>query len=304
MRKAQREKRKGAFSFIIVPHNLTKRMITFTLRDWSVYSSLAMLIFGIILVGSFSVYSALLTRKLINYEMMKSTVVQQQKEIDSFANQIEELKKSVSELSNKDNQLRKLLGISQRQDLPGSSAVAKQGTDSTELKNTLAQLNERIKTRKESLKELLSSIDSIKTRFAATPSVWPTRGNIVSWFGYRSYPWRGFHTGVDIDTWYGAPIRAAADGVVIHAGWGKNGFGRSVVIDHGYGLTSLYGHCSKLAIGIGTRVKKGQLIGFVGSTGLSTGPHLHFQVAKWDAPINPVRYLDLDIFSASRSWNK
>ena len=124
--------------------------------------------------------------------------------------------------------------------------------------------------------------------------LWPTTSTyITSYFGYRWHPIRGrylFHSGIDIGNYYGEPIYAAADGVVIYAGW-LDGYGKAVIIDHGSGVSTLYAHCSKLLVKKGDVVTAGQIIARVGSTGISTGPHLHFEVRIGGRPVNPLKYL-------------
>jgi len=117
----------------------------------------------------------------------------------------------------------------------------------------------------------------------------PVGGRVTSGFGYRTHPIfrvRKMHTGVDIAAPHGTPIRAAAGGVVLFAGrWG--GYGNCVILDHGGGLATLYAHCSSLAVGEGETVQQGQTIARVGSTGLSTGPHLHFETRRNGEPVSP-----------------
>jgi murein DD-endopeptidase MepM/ murein hydrolase activator NlpD len=118
----------------------------------------------------------------------------------------------------------------------------------------------------------------------------PAQGPITSYFGYRYHPilhFTRFHAGVDIGAGWGSPIVAAADGQVAAAGWG-GGYGREVQIAHGGGLTSIYGHMSEVVAQPGSYVRAGQLIGYVGSSGLSTGPHLHFEVRQGGQPVNPL----------------
>jgi murein DD-endopeptidase MepM/ murein hydrolase activator NlpD len=127
-----------------------------------------------------------------------------------------------------------------------------------------------------------------------TPSLWPVEGPISSAFGYRTHPttreWR-MHEGVDIVAAHGTPIRAAGTGVVVHAGE-KGGYGYSVVIDHEYGLKTLYAHMSKILVKRGGIVEKGECIGFIGSSGVSTGPHLHYEVWQDGKPVSPAYFLD------------
>jgi murein DD-endopeptidase MepM/ murein hydrolase activator NlpD len=118
----------------------------------------------------------------------------------------------------------------------------------------------------------------------------PAQGPITSYFGYRYHPilhFTRFHAGVDIGAGWGSPIVAAGDGRVVGAGWG-GGFGREVQIAHAGGLTSVYGHMSEVVAQPGSYVRAGQLIGYVGSSGLSTGPHLHFEVRQGGQPVNPL----------------
>ncbi len=128
----------------------------------------------------------------------------------------------------------------------------------------------------------------------ATPSIWPCAGSISSDYGWRVHPVYGYgrmHTGVDITAPHGTPIRAAAAGWVVQSGW-LSGYGNALTIDHGNGLSTLYGHCSSLVSGVGTFVRKGQTVAYVGSTGVSTGPHVHYEVLLAGQQVNPVPYLD------------
>jgi murein DD-endopeptidase MepM/ murein hydrolase activator NlpD len=121
----------------------------------------------------------------------------------------------------------------------------------------------------------------------------PVKGRLTSPYGYRIHPIynvRKLHTGLDLAAASGTPIHAAGDGAVVFSGrWG--GYGNCVILDHGGGIATLYGHCSRLAVANGQNVTQGQTIGYVGSTGLSTGPHLHFEVRRDGHPVDPMGYL-------------
>jgi murein DD-endopeptidase MepM/ murein hydrolase activator NlpD len=125
------------------------------------------------------------------------------------------------------------------------------------------------------------------------PSLWPVMGPITSSFGEREDPFNGegaFHAGIDISASFGEPVRATADGTVETASM-ATGYGRQIVIDHGNGIETLYGHLSGFAVTAGQEVNRGQIIGYVGMSGRSTGPHLHYEVRIHNTPVNPHKYL-------------
>lgn len=130
-------------------------------------------------------------------------------------------------------------------------------------------------------------------RAAAAPTLWPVEGRITGGFGERSDPFSGegaFHRGVDISSEYGTRVIAPANGTVRNADF-MNGYGRAVMIDHGNGVTTLYGHLSGFAVTPGQVVHRGDTVGYVGLSGRSTGPHLHYEVRVYNTPVNPNRYL-------------
>lgn len=129
---------------------------------------------------------------------------------------------------------------------------------------------------------------------AFLPTMWAHLGKINNEYGFRRNPFGGrsyeFHAGMDIDGERGDIIVAPANGIIVRAGW-QGGYGRLIEIDHGNGLTTRYGHLSKVEVSVGDPVTRGQLIGLVGSTGRSTGPHLHYELRLDDKSINPRRFL-------------
>jgi len=131
------------------------------------------------------------------------------------------------------------------------------------------------------------------TELADAPSMWPIEGRVASSFGEREDPINGegaFHSGLDIDAPWGTPVRAAADGNVSDASMGA-GYGREVVLNHGHGVETVYGHLSSVAVVPGQHVGRGQVIGYVGQSGRATGPHLHYEVRVHNVPVNPHKYL-------------
>lgn len=144
------------------------------------------------------------------------------------------------------------------------------------------------------LEQQLSAYETLIHTRAATPSAWPVEGRLTDGFGDRRNPFGGysieFHTGQDIATNYGTAVTATANGVVTFTGY-QNGYGQLVVIDHGGGLTTRYGHLSHIDASVGQNITRGDIVGRVGSSGRSTGPHLHYEIRINDEPVDPIPYL-------------
>jgi len=132
-----------------------------------------------------------------------------------------------------------------------------------------------------------SSSSSYDSSPSSSGLIWPVSGPVVSPFGWR---WGRMHEGIDIGVGYGTPIHAAASGTVVFSGW-MGGYGNFVIVDHGGGIATAYGHQSSIAVGGGQSVSRGQVIGYVGCTGHCFGPHLHFEVRINGSPVDPLGYL-------------
>ena len=140
-------------------------------------------------------------------------------------------------------------------------------------------------------------------RLAAAPNLWPVEGTVTGSFGERTDPFNGegaFHSGVDISTSYGHPVLAPADGLVVFSEI-MGGYGRMVVINHGNGISTRFGHLAGFTVAPGQRVQRGDTIGYVGLSGRSTGPHLHYEVRINNTPVNPYKYLRLTLAQTSHS---
>lgn len=130
-------------------------------------------------------------------------------------------------------------------------------------------------------------------RMAEAPNLWPVEGRITGTFGEREDPFNGegaFHRGIDISTDFGSAVRAPADGVITFVGE-ENGYGRLIQMEHAQGIATRYGHLSAFAVAEGQHVTRGQVIGYVGMSGRSTGPHLHYEVWVHNTPVNPYKFL-------------
>ena len=181
------------------------------------------------------------------------------------------------------------------QGLPNSGGMSNI-SDMNKLAN---HLQSEFKIREQSLLELKKEALVRQAKLAATPSIWPTSGDVTSRFGSRSSPFSiggggdsDWHAGIDIANSTGTPVVATADGEVAWGEWSA-GYGNLVEINHGNGITTLYGHNSQIIVHAGQAVKKGQVIAYMGSTGNSTGPHVHYEVKVNGTDVNPERFLGL-----------
>lgn len=131
------------------------------------------------------------------------------------------------------------------------------------------------------------------SELTAIPSIWPVHGHVTAGFGERLDPLSGegaFHWGMDIAAPSGTIVESSADGIVLAAG-PEAGYGNAILVDHGSGITTKYGHLSKIHVVVGEVIQRGQVIGTVGTTGKTTGPHLHYEVHVQETPVNPAKYL-------------
>lgn len=176
---------------------------------------------------------------------------------------------------------------------PGKLAAPSKKQFGEELINKTMDITQNAKGVEEALHYVESQINGQKARLASTPALWPTRGYITDAFGMRNHPITGarsFHSGLDIATQLGNKIFATADGYVLLTE-NSGVMGNLICIDHSFGLSTRYGHLASFAVKEGDRVKRGQVIGYVGSTGRSTAPHLHYEVLYMSKNQNPMNYI-------------
>ena len=225
--------------------------------------------------------------------------------ISTSNTEVTALKKYVDYLGTLDAKVRKTLGVSSNNvslasilkttATPTLSVSRGLGEAATQLSTSTAVVQKEAQTREKNLIVLQNAASKYNSILAETPSIWPLYGLITSPFGDRLNPFGGegseMHNGVDIAAPYGTAIRATADGRVEQAGWNGT-YGISVTLYHRNGIETLYGHMCRLAVSNGQTVKKGQVIGYEGLTGRTTGPHCHYQVMINGTPVNPMTYLD------------
>lgn len=213
-------------------------------------------------------------------EAKKAELEKQKAELDALA---VEAQKAQDVVAAKKAQQQKVLEEARSQK---AAAEQMEAALQAESENVRAMIQERIRQQQS------SGADSPIVHGSGA-FIWPCNGPITSPFGYRTHPIFGttiYHSGIDIGIDYGTPIHAADGGTVILAGW-CGGYGNAVIIDHGNGLQTLYGHNSSVAVSEGQTVSQGQIIAYAGSTGYSTGPHCHFEVRQNGDAVDPMGYL-------------
>lgn len=237
-------------------------------------------------------------------ELQKANAVQQE-QLTGLAQKATQMQNSLDKLNSSEQELKSLTNITvpttddpsaqnSGQGGQGGPFIAPNVQNITEVLNNLEK---RMTLHQDNMKILHEAILAKREQQEqaakiglTTPYGWPAQGSISSPYGFR---WNGsdFHPGVDIAADYGTPIKATADGVVTTAGWNSGGYGNMVEINHGHGVITRFGHASSVVVSAGQHVIRGQIIAYVGSTGFSTGPHVHYEVRINDRPVNPAGYL-------------
>ena len=252
------------------------------------------------------------------YSTLKSKAAEQDKQIERFEERVDAIHNTLKDLLNREEDMSKIIGRQKRRTTNYSrkskgnlfsqnfSTIGKGEPEVTDrLGQQLDFIQVQIIQTDSTLRSLDRQLAQYKDRFQKTPSIWPVYGTIRSRFGWRIHPKSGnrlFHKGIDIPAWIGAPVKATGDGVIEFAGWG-GGYGWLIIINHEYGYRSLYAHLSEIMVNPGRTVTKGQIIGKVGETGITTGPHVHYEIRRWTRAVHPNEYLNLDLFTAlTKLW--
>jgi murein DD-endopeptidase MepM/ murein hydrolase activator NlpD len=289
-------------TMIIIPQSQEKTIRFSVSKTTLRVAALLVLLFVVVSAGIAALYGA----KQADYnklEAIKEDSLRKDQTIELLDQQIKAIEQQQERLLSKQADIKKMMGV--QEDVPvttESSGGGKGGSGPTrdalvtgEDSYLMAQqIKNQLDLQEKELDELLAKVNNDKAYFRSLPNQWPTSGEISSYYGWRKSPFGGrsesFHDGIDIANDSGTKVCAAADGQVVFAGW-QPVYGRTILIEHGHGFTTKYAHNSALLVEEGDRVKKGQVIARMGTTGRSTGPHLHFSIMKWDQTLDPLIYL-------------
>jgi len=281
------------------------------------YGVASLLAGALLFVGAFSyaVYSTFANRNgAAEIEDLRQVNSIQQEQLLQLAKKANSLQEEMNQLKKLEEDIRRLSGAQPMQEKQQDEGSNSEGVDPAthdgqggpvnvptvqNVSDTLQAVEQGLVMRRQSLTALKDELSqrqqalglpAVSLPGGTTPTIWPARGVVSSPYGLR---WNGsdFHPGIDIANDMGTPIVATADGTVRVAGWNDGGYGNMVDIDHGNGIMTRYGHAMQVAVTAGQHVHRGQVIAYMGSTGFSTGPHVHYEVRINGQAVNPAAYL-------------
>lgn len=276
------------YAFIIAHTSCSKARVQRIRIERKVVSICSLVALGLVTAFSYGFYGltqqAAHLRTELENQRLRAENDRQRQEIEQLNNRVERVEDTSRKLAEKS-------GVDHQQVTPGSGGP-ELPLDEMALA-TLASKTVR-------LEEDMTAYENVLRERGYTPSIWPVAGTLEGGFGGRRNPFGGpgyeFHTGQDIEAPMGTPVVSGASGKVSFVGW-QNGYGQLVIVDHGGGLSTRYGHLSHIDVALGQQVSRGEFLGKVGSTGRSTGPHLHYEVRINDQAVDPLQYL---VFSSNK----
>lgn len=260
-------------TIMLIPHS-NRKPFNLKIPSIGIFVSILLWLIGTVYVFSIAVDT-------FEYKRMKER-------LGYYSGQFIEMKATMSALKKAETEFRKLFSLNSKQKVLENVDTSNSGAIDMEA------LKQQIKKTMETVGDIKEYLSQQRDLYMATPKGWPVKGDITSSYGQREHPKTGekdFHTGMDIGANPGNPVAATADGIVSFSGW-NGGSGNLVVIEHGFGYSTFYAHNKMTTVKVGQRVKRGDIISYVGSTGNSTGPHLHYEVWRNGGPVNPKSFIE------------
>jgi murein DD-endopeptidase MepM/ murein hydrolase activator NlpD len=293
---------------VLVFGQKTSKTRNFRIHKKTFKIGLYLLCFGVLSTIFFLCDYIQIRKKTFELSQLRQQTQEQKSKIHFFSSKIEDLERQLSTLKDFDKKIRIIANLEKSQETtsfmgmggPSPSDVreklkAEKDEEglSHQLRTDIERLESEANSQEESLSELVKLLQSKKKILVHTPSIWPVHGWVTSGFGFRINPFTGLtqmHEGLDISNRIGTPVKATAEGIVSDVGRDYS-LGNVVVISHGFGMITRYCHLNKIFVRAGQKVKRGDKIAEVGTTGRSTGPHLHYEVRVSGVPVNPLRYI-------------
>ena len=261
-------------TIMLIPHGDTRKTININVPAVIIALTAVFSVVGFISVCS-------LIPNVIRYQGIE-------RQLDDYSKKMTDFNATLLSLKNAERDLHALVAL-------GSRDKILEKVDTSDMGDfDINQVQKQIETSMETVGAIKDFLRSNKDLYMATPKGMPTAGSISSPFGGRTNPISGrseFHRGIDISSRAGTPVTATAEGVITFAGWNGGG-GNLVVVAHGQGFETYYAHNQKIAVAVGQKVKRGEVIAYVGSTGSSTGSHCHYEVWRHGKCLNPISFLE------------
>lgn len=280
-------------TIIFVPHPRAKfRKIRIPLP--LLWASAGLIIFAFLSSIFLSVNFLFSIQRNVQLKVLKEKNKELKKTVEKYKVQVAEIEKRLSELESKTESLSLLSGLEQVE-TGSSGGVGGVSYPQERKENSIVEWERKLRNK---INLIYHKWEEEKMLLRTIPTILPVKGIPTAGFGIRQNPFGGgeeFHTGIDISCPSGRPVYATADGIVVEAEY-AGGLGKCITIFHGLGLSTKYGHLSKINAKVGQKVKRGMLIGYTGSTGRSTGPHLHYEILQNGKPINPLQYIQESFF--------
>lgn len=283
-------------TILLLPED-SRRVRRIVLSRWMIRAGMALALAAVFAVGLLAF--GFVRRGIDGDELvrLRQENVEQRIELARLSSELEAIDRNLVLLSQNHAQVESLVGEKENggEALTGIGGPPENDIDAggSDLQARIDQVRRQIELQRLGQEEIQATLNDQRSLLAARPTGWPVQGWLTSTFGMRKSPFTGkrkMHEGLDIAARTGTPVYATADGIVTESGTAP-GYGKLVVIDHGYGYKTYYAHNSRIFVKIGQRVRRGDKIAAVGSTGSSTGSHVHYEVRRNGVPVNPRKYL-------------
>jgi murein DD-endopeptidase MepM/ murein hydrolase activator NlpD len=278
---------KQDYFIVVLAHSLHGRLRSVHIPHRFIYSALGALGVSLLILLSVAASYARMAWKVSDYNSLQQEARTLRTRYENLQNKVRQDNEQMASLQSLADEVATAYGV--RKQITGSPDLIAEAPLAPTMGDTLAEYNFlRTTNRAGRQRNIFARGDA-----NILPGIWPVNGRLMDGFGSRNDPFSGegeMHQGVDISAPQGTPVRASADGIVVFAAW-NSGYGRCVLIDHGNNYRTLYGHLSRIDVIEGQEIRQGEELGAVGTSGHSTGPHLHYEVRIGSTPVNPYRFL-------------
>ena len=274
---------------VVLAHSLRGRLRRIQIPHQAIYAVLALALFGAVSLFGLAASYARMAWKVSNYNALRAEADQLRSRYQNLQKVVSQTNEQLASLEVFAREVTVAYGIKQK--LEGPADISAEGKLVPTFAESVADYNY---LRTANSLQLASRANRVLRAASNPPSIWPIDGRLLGGFGSRTDPFSGegeFHKGVDIGGPTGLPVRVTGDGVVVKVEM-ENGYGRLIVVDHGSGLQTYYAHLSRFGVSVGQDVRRGEIIGAVGTTGRVTAPHLHYEVRIAGTAVNPMKYLN------------